>query len=67
MPTITFRRYSSTFFFPPIKRGKKPVKHAPKELEKQRMKRAEKAERDEYMDIGLCLSTVKRYIFTLQF
>jgi hypothetical protein len=64
-PTKVFRRFSSSFFFPPIKKTVKYVQHPPRELEKQRIKRSEKAERDEYMDIGLCLGSVKTWVLFL--
>lgn len=74
MPTPTFRRCNATFVIPPIPaaRPKQPkfIKReprkwqtvSPEELEKQRLRRIEKAERDERMDIGFCLTPVKTYM-----
>jgi hypothetical protein len=70
MPPKSFRRANSTFVVPlasketPPHRSRRHV-HPPRkptpptELEKQRIRRVEKAERDERMDIGFCLSPVK--------
>jgi hypothetical protein len=68
----SFRRHNSTFVLPinPAinvpKKGKPHEKKErkrpqvpPKEAARQRLRRIEKAERDERMDIGTCLSPVK--------
>jgi hypothetical protein len=72
MSAKLFRRHNSTFVLPIIPAGNVPKKSKPqekkerkrptippKEAARQRLRRIEKAERDERMDIGMCLSQVK--------
>lgn len=70
MPPRIFRRDASTaarekpghLRQPPRHRHRPQVRVPPAELEKQRLRRVLKAERDERMDISMSLTPVKTYV-----